>query len=82
MDCKFGMYTCAFRKQKEVCDNCEDANSYEWDEAIKHGGKREGAGRPKKHGEPTTTIAFRVPVSKVEQVKQAVKKLINKKPKP
>jgi hypothetical protein len=36
------------------------------------GGKREGAGRKPKYGEPTETIAFRVPVSKVEPVKALV----------
>jgi hypothetical protein len=35
-------------------------------------GKRK-AGRPPKYDEPTTTIAFRVPLSKVEDVKYFVK---------
>jgi hypothetical protein len=39
---------------------------------MKQGGKREGAGRPKKHGEPTTTIAFRCPVSKVDELKKVI----------
>ncbi len=41
---------------------------------IKHGGKRLGAGRPKENKEATITVAFRVPVSKVEVIKEVVKK--------
>jgi hypothetical protein len=37
------------------------------------GGTRKGAGAKPKYSEPTTTIAFRVPVSKVERIKQLVK---------
>ncbi len=32
-----------------------------------------GAGRKQKYGEPTTTIAFRVPLSKVDEIKRIVK---------
>lgn len=42
---------------------------------ITHGGKREGSGRKLKYGEATTTVAFRVPLSKVDEIT----KLINKK---
>lgn len=45
------------------------------------GGAREGSGRKPKYGEETTTIAFRVPVSKVDLVKKAVKELIDSHPK-
>ena len=38
------------------------------------GGRRENAGRKKKYGEPTTTIAFRVPLSIVDEIKEYVKK--------
>lgn len=41
-----------------------------------HGGRREGSGRKPKYGEPTVTVAFRVPVSKLEQVKKQVKQII------
>lgn len=34
MSCKYGMDTCAFRDTPEVCADCEDADSYEWDERI------------------------------------------------
>lgn len=36
------------------------------------GGKRKGSGNKPKYGEPTTTKAFRVPVSKVEELKAIV----------
>lgn len=35
----------------------------------KQGGKREGAGRKQKFNEETATVAFRCPVSKVEELK-------------
>lgn len=40
------------------------------------GGTRSGAGRKPKYKEATTTVAFRVPISKVQQVKELVKKLL------
>jgi len=39
----------------------------------KRGGTRKGAGAKPKFGEPTTTIAFRVPESKVPEIKKIVK---------
>ena len=48
-----------------------------------HGGKRKGSGAKPKYSEPTTTIAFRVPISKVEKIKQLVKDFLlpkNKNP--
>lgn len=36
------------------------------------GGKRIGSGAKPKFGEPTTTIAFRVPESKVDELKDMV----------
>lgn len=42
------------------------------------GGKRKGAGRKPKYSEPTTTIAFRVPESKVKSVTDIVKGVVNK----
>jgi len=38
----------------------------------KSGGTRKGSGAKPKYNEPTTTIAFRVPVSKVDEVKDMV----------
>lgn len=42
----------------------------------KHGGKREGAGRPPK--EPTATISFRVKKKNLETIKPKVKALIKR----
>jgi len=36
------------------------------------GGKRKGSGSKAKYKEGTTTIAFRVPISKVDEVKDMV----------
>lgn len=44
----------------------------------KHGGKRAGSGQKLKYGEPTTTVAFRVPVSKTDVVKDLVNKKLEK----
>jgi hypothetical protein len=38
--------------------------------------KKRGAGAPAKYGEPTVTLAFRVPESKKEQMKQIVKNIL------
>ena len=43
----------------------------------KRGGKRTNSGAKPKYNEPTTTIAFRVPTSKVNEVKELVKTLLN-----
>lgn len=37
------------------------------------GGARQGSGAKPKYSEKTTTIAFRVPISKVEEVKEIIK---------
>jgi len=39
----------------------------------KHGGARLGSGAKPKYSEKTTTIAFRVPISKVNEVKEIIK---------
>ena len=39
---------------------------------LTHGGNRDGSGRKQKYNEPTVTIAFRVPASKLDQVKELV----------
>jgi len=41
-----------------------------------HGGKRIGSGRPKK--EPTTTINFRVPFSRKEEIKKLLSDYLKK----
>lgn len=40
---------------------------------MKRGGKRKGSGRKKKYGEPTKTVAFRIPLSKEEDIRGCVK---------
>jgi hypothetical protein len=40
------------------------------------GGTRQGSGAKPKYNEPTKTIAFRVPVSRIEHVKSMVKRLL------
>ena len=42
------------------------------------GGTRKNAGRKKKYGEPTVVVTFRVPISKVEAVKEAIHYYLNK----
>jgi hypothetical protein len=40
-----------------------------------HGGPRKGAGRPK--GEPTKTLAYRVPLRLAEKLDKAIRKIIS-----
>lgn len=42
------------------------------------GGTRKGAGAKQKFGEPTTTIAFRVPGSKVDEARKFVNSMLEK----
>ena len=37
-----------------------------------HGGKRPKSGAKKKYGEPTKTVTFRIPESKIKDVKKLV----------
>ena len=41
------------------------------------GGKREGAGAKPKYSEPTKTKAFRIPISKIEEVKEVVNRMLS-----
>lgn len=43
-----------------------------------HGGPRKNSGQKPKYTEPTATVSFRVPQSKVEDVKVLVKKYLEK----
>jgi len=45
--------------------------------ANKKGGSRKGSGAKSKYGEPTTTIAFRVPISRVQHVKDLMRGLLD-----
>ena len=44
---------------------------------TKKGGSRKGSGAKSKYGEPTTAKAFRIPISKVDEVKSVVKSLLD-----
>ena len=46
-------------------------------EKPKKGGSRKGSGAKSKYGEPTTTIAFRVPISRVQHVKDLMRGLLD-----
>ena len=41
------------------------------------GGKRESAGAKPKYSEPTKTTAFRIPISKIEEVKEVVNRMLS-----
>ena len=41
------------------------------------GGARSNAGRKKKYGETTKVMTFRVPISKLEAVKEAIQYVLN-----
>jgi len=41
------------------------------------GGTRKGSGAKPKYDEPTKTIAFRVPISRIEHVKSLLKTLLD-----
>ena len=41
------------------------------------GGTRKGSGAKPKYNEPTKTIAFRVPVSRIERIKSMIKTLLD-----
>ena len=51
------------------------------DKDVRHkktmGGSRKGSGAKPKYGEKTKTIAFRVPMSKLEHVKSLLKKMLD-----
>lgn len=48
------------------------------EEPKKHGGKRAGSGNRQKYGEPTVTVAFRVPESKAPEIKEIVNEWLEK----
>jgi hypothetical protein len=58
---KHSAYHCRFMGKKY--DYCQK----------KRGGKRENAGRKNTYNEPTTTVSFRLPISKVDEIKATVK---------
>ncbi len=54
----------------EIIDVSNEKNVLQ---TMEWGGKRKGCGNKPKYNEKTTTIAFRVPISKVDEVKQLIK---------
>jgi len=44
---------------------------------LKQGGSRKGSGAKLKYNEPTKTIAVRVPISKIDEIKQIIKEYLN-----
>lgn len=43
-----------------------------------HGGKRKGAGAKLKYGEKTKTVTFRLPVSKIAEIREMIKNELEK----
>ena len=43
----------------------------------KRGGKRENSGAKPKYSEPTKTTAFRIPISKIDEVKEVVNRMLS-----
>ena len=43
-----------------------------------HGGKRAGAGAKLKYGEKTKTVTFRLPVSKISEIREMIKNELEK----
>lgn len=43
----------------------------------KRGGKRESSGAKPKYNEPTKTTAFRIPISKIDEVKEVVNRMLS-----
>lgn len=51
---------------------------FECDELVKTwGGKRKNAGSKPKYNEPTNTVSFRVPISKIEEIKLLITHKLN-----
>jgi hypothetical protein len=55
----------------EQQNQTDDSRNPNW------GGARKNAGRKKKYGEVTKVLTFRIPISKVEEVKSAIKYIVS-----
>ena len=53
----------------EICYLC---GSHKYIIKPTHGGKRSNSGAKQKYNEPTRTTAFRIPISKIDEVKKLV----------
>ena len=69
--CKYGFSTCSFIGQVDFCNSCDEGNNYQMKNKVR-GGKRDNSGRKKADYE-TKTIAFRVRVEWVDEIKSTVK---------
>jgi len=65
-----------------IYENKKQYPDFDWVEVErfsvneKRGGKRENSGAKSKYNEPTKTTAFRIPLSKIEEVKEVVNKML------
>jgi hypothetical protein len=65
-----------YPKQRHTCRKQIDYIFEILPDIIKQGGKRVGSGAKPKYSEPTKTTAFRIPISKIEEVKYVVNKML------
>jgi hypothetical protein len=62
---------------KKLIDIIDTTNEPNILQKMEWGGSRKNAGAKPKYKEPTTTIAFRCPVSKVTELKEIAKLKLN-----
>ncbi len=66
-----------------IYENKKQYPDFDWVEVErfsvneKRGGKREGTGAKPKYSEPTKTTAFRIPISKIDEVKEVVNRMLS-----
>jgi hypothetical protein len=66
-----------------IYENKKQYPDFDWVEVErfsvneKRGGKRENSGAKPKYAEPTKTTAFRIPISKIEEVKEVVNRMLS-----
>jgi len=66
-----------------IYENKKQYPDFDWVEVErfsvneKRGGKRESAGAKPKYNEPTKTTAFRIPISKIDEVKELVNRMLS-----
>jgi len=69
----------AYELKISVCSDKQaetKVDSYLFATKPQHGGKRLNAGSKPKYNEPTKTTAFRVPISKTDEVKKLVREFL------
>ena len=62
-------FMCALGNCKSQCFTCSEDEKCD----KKWGGTRKGSGAKPKYTEPTKTTAFRIPISKIDEVKKLVR---------